>query len=513
MNEPRPPRTGDGWQSRRRFLQTSVAGAAALGSASIGSIALAQSDAVRLAPTIEPLVRLLETTSRGEVLEALGARVRSGLDHDQLLAALLLAGVRNIQPRPVGFKFHAVLVVHAVHLASRNLPPADRWLPLFWAVDDFKASQFRDVLAGDWQLPPVNERLVPGADQARQAFERAMEAWDEPAADVAAAGIVRHLPASQCLALLSRYGARDYRDIGHKAIYVANAWRTLQTIGWQHAEAVVRSIAYAQLDYRGWSHPATSDAPADRSWRHNLTVVDRIRPGWQEGKLEMAPAIELLDTLRAGADADASAQVVALLNRAVAPQAIADACHLFAAELMMKRPGILALHAITTTNALQVLYRANSDDRLRRLLLLQNAAMLTHFRDDTLSHDEKRAPIIDRFAAMAIPNRGSAIEAIMAEAARDRAAAVRMTLGYLRSAGADAKALLDAAQRLIALKGNNAHDYKYSAAVFEDYGHVSHLWRDRYLAAAMQYLTAPQANDNPLVARTRAALGARVPTA
>jgi hypothetical protein len=31
----------------------------------------------------------------------------------------LLAGVRNIEPRPsVGFKFHAVLVVNPVHLAS-----------------------------------------------------------------------------------------------------------------------------------------------------------------------------------------------------------------------------------------------------------------------------------------------------------------------------------------------------------------------------------------------------------
>ena len=43
----------------------------------------------------------------------------------QVLAALLLAGVRNVQPRPVGFKFHAVLVVNSAHLASlgaREMP-------------------------------------------------------------------------------------------------------------------------------------------------------------------------------------------------------------------------------------------------------------------------------------------------------------------------------------------------------------------------------------------------------
>ncbi len=35
------------------------------------------------------------------------------------------------------------------------------------------------------------------------------------------------------------YGARDFRNIGHKAIYAANAWRTLQAIGWRHAEPVL----------------------------------------------------------------------------------------------------------------------------------------------------------------------------------------------------------------------------------------------------------------------------------
>src|SRR5262249_34874876 len=66
-------------------------------------------------PEIEPLVRLLEDTSRSRLLEEVGARVKSGTSYREVLAALLLAGVRNIQPRPVGFKFHAVLVVNSAH--------------------------------------------------------------------------------------------------------------------------------------------------------------------------------------------------------------------------------------------------------------------------------------------------------------------------------------------------------------------------------------------------------------
>src|SRR5688572_21142225 len=56
---------------------------------------------VRLHPEIEPLVRLLEDTPRDRVLEEIGARLKRGLTYREVVAALLLAGVRNIQPRPV----------------------------------------------------------------------------------------------------------------------------------------------------------------------------------------------------------------------------------------------------------------------------------------------------------------------------------------------------------------------------------------------------------------------------
>jgi hypothetical protein len=92
---------------------------------------------VQFQPEIEPLVRLLEDAPRERVLEVFADRVRGGTSYRQVLAALLLAGVRNIQPRPVGFKFHAVLVVNSAHLASLNSPDQDRWLPILWALGPF----------------------------------------------------------------------------------------------------------------------------------------------------------------------------------------------------------------------------------------------------------------------------------------------------------------------------------------------------------------------------------------
>ena len=168
---------------------------------------------------------------RAALLEEVAARIKRGLSYRELLAALLLAGVRNVQPRPVGFKFHAVLVVNSAHLASLASPDSDRWLPIFWALDYFKDSQARDVSEGDWTMGPVNGSTMPGAPKAGQAFIESMNNWDEAAADAAVASLVRTADEREIFEIFCRFGARDFRDIGHKAIYVANGWRTLQHIG------------------------------------------------------------------------------------------------------------------------------------------------------------------------------------------------------------------------------------------------------------------------------------------
>src|SRR5688572_12186901 len=178
--------------SRRRLLQASAAGGAMaflsrLPPVSAQEAALSPA-LVRLDDSIEPLVALLEDTPRERLLEEVAARIRKGASYREVLAALLLAGVRNVQPRPnVGFKFHAVLVVNSAHLASQASPDTDRWLPIFWALDYFKDAQARTARESGWRMRRVDEARVP-ADKggARDALAKAMDAWDEAAADAAA---------------------------------------------------------------------------------------------------------------------------------------------------------------------------------------------------------------------------------------------------------------------------------------------------------------------------------------
>lgn len=496
---------------RRRFLGLAAAGTvASLGDLGLlARLPLVSAEEARLDPTavrfgggLEPVVRLLEETPRERVLEELGARIRSGLPYRDVVAALLLAGVRNIEPRPVGFQFHAVLVVNSAHLASVASPPSDRWLPILWAVDQFKVSQAADARVGDWTLGAVNEAAVPPGHRARQAFVHAMDTWDEAAADAAIAGLVRSAGAPEIFEILARYGARDFREIGHKAIYVANSFRTLEVIGWQHAEPVLRSLAYALLDRDGArGNPSDADLPADRPFRENLRVVDRIGGGWLGGTPSAEATTTMLHALRSATPPEASARAVELLNRGAAPRSLFDAFFESSAELMMRAPGILSLHATTFTNAVHHAWHRCRDDRTRRLLILQNAAFIPLFRGAAGAGVE-----IDTLAPGPLDGQGpAAIEEIFAEVGRDRLAAARKILAFLK-ASPDPRPLADAARRLIFLKGVDSHDYKYSSAVLEDYPVLAPPVRERFLAAAAFHLKGSGDADNALAHRARAAI-------
>jgi hypothetical protein len=436
-----------------------------------------------------------------------GERIHSGTSYREVLTALLLAGVRNVQPRPdVGHKFHAVLVVNAAHLASINSPAEHRWLPVFWALDYFKEAQAQDAREGDWTMRPVDESAVPSATKARGAFVAAMDNWDEPAADAAVAALARSAGASEVYEILFRFGARDFRDIGHKAIFAANSLRTLNCIGWQYAEPVLRSLAYAMLQHEG-GNPAKGDAAADRPGRKNLERLKRIRPDWLEGKADSAATVDLLATLRQASDDEVCDHVVDVLNRGVAPQSVWDAIFVGAGELLARQPGIVGIHTVTSANALRFAWGTVASDETRRLLLLQNAAFLTLFRQDMRRRGDLKNLEIDRLAPAATSaGARPTVQEIFAGMDRDRLAAAGEVLAYLQD-HPQPKELIDAARVLVFLKGTNAHDYKFSSAALEDFHHVSPPWRNRYLATSVFNLRGSSEPDNDLVKRTRAALG------
>ena len=452
-------------------------------------------DIVQFTPEMEEVVRWIERTPRERCLEEAVERLKKGLPYRQLLGGVFLAGIRNIKPRPVGFKFHAVLAMSAAHQLSLDASQADRLLPMFWALDSFKNSQAQDVREGDWSLAPVKEATVPSPSQSRQRFIEAMNAWDDEAADVAVAGLCRSAGAAEVRELLWTYGIRDQQNVGHKAIFTAHAFRTLEVIGWEHAEPVLRSLVYGLLN-GGKSATAT---PMEQ----NQALLAQVRPDWALGKADPAATTSLLQTLREADTMGAATAVVELLNKGVAASSLWDAILLAGSELLMRKTAIVTLHATTACNSLFYTFRQSGQDATRLLSLLQAASWITMFREGARSRDGlPDKPHIDELVpAEMVPD----VDAIFAGLKDNRAQASAQALKFAQGGGSPA-AFFDTARHLILTKGTDAHDYKFAASAMEDLSHASPQVRPQLLAASVYYLKGAADQDSSLLTRAREAL-------
>jgi hypothetical protein len=291
---------------------------------------------------------------------------------------------------------------------------------------------------------------------------------------------------------------RDQRNIGHKPIFAAQSWRTLQTIGWEHAEPVLRSLTFGLLDLQG-------DRPRPLGpYEANLETARKVRDDWQVGRMDSRATTALLQCLRQASPEAASAEAARLVNEGVAPGAIWDAVNLHASELMMRNPGIVSLHATTATNSLHYIFHASGDDLTRRLALLQAAGWQPLYRDRT----KAAKPLeIDGIKAAETAAKGDeAVGEIFATINQDRASAAAKAVAYLSQGGSSAR-LFDAARRMIFHKGTDSHDYKYGAAIWEECVAASEpKWQGSLAAAAMHYLPGAQTKDSPLMIRAREAV-------
>ena len=141
--------------TRRHFvggLSLAVLGAAANRLGRVGAAALDAGEG----PVDPKLVGLIRDVPRARLLEALTERIRNGLAYPELLGAVAEAAAREVSPYPVvGFKYHAFMVMQSVHLTTVNGRTEDRWLPVLWAADLFKAAQAQDDVQTGWTMGPV----------------------------------------------------------------------------------------------------------------------------------------------------------------------------------------------------------------------------------------------------------------------------------------------------------------------------------------------------------------------
>jgi hypothetical protein len=237
--------------------------------------------------------------------------------------------------------------------------------------------------------------------------------------------------------------------------------------------------------------PATHDLPPDRPWRENEKRLSQIPASWGQGHDDAGARTHLRAALYQASPDEAGAVVVELLRRGVSPEPIWQVLFDTAAELVLRQPGIVAVHSQTTANALHYTYLVSHDDRTRQLTLLQCAAFVAMFRQMT------GAAAGDLDLSTLPPQRPDhagedAITEIFAElTASRRLLAAQKCLGFLQEGG-DAAQLISIARHHVAYGAREPHDFKFAEAMLENYAQLPDAtWRPRFLSAGMAYFKAP----------------------
>ena len=445
------------------------------------------------------IARLLIDTPRASLLPALTARIRAGLRPAELLRGLAIAACREVSPYPhVGFRYHAVMMLRSVELSVAGMPDARRWLPLLWTADYFKTASAQQDYFRSWSLPPMGES-IPNAP----ALAAALVAWDRDAADRAAHGMVVRGQAGSALQTLMLHAARDFRAIGHKTIAAANADRLYRSLGADPllAEPLVRSLALAVQNPAGDDFPAGHEHLADRDWKLNRSIAAALPPDWNRGREDVSAARTLLQEFRTGSSEQAVTAAVDLLEHGVGADAVWEAVAMFAAELVLRRNDIVAVHANTTADAMRYCYAASDTDAARRLLLLQAVAFMARFRELTAPRRGASNRRID--AVEPLP--AESLDEIFETLGRSRYSAVRQALGWLEAGGSPV-ALAGRLRWYATLKNTGTHDIKFIEAMLENYRRLRFPWRDRLLAASLMYANASRTPDDPVVLRAQSLL-------
>ena len=509
---------------RRQFLCTAAAGSAVAGAALVSPTGLNKllagnsekpnlaEDLIRYRAEIEPYVQLIEDTPREKCFDAIVDKINLGLPYRHLMAALFLAGIRNIDSSHVGGNLHTIFVVHSAHQLGLDSSVDQRLLPMFWSLDYFKQVQERGNQSK--RMKSTSSSFL-NLEHPLEELEKGCLEFDVDRIERSLVTLVRTRGAAEVAEPLWRLAARDFIPLGHKAIYMANAWRTLQTIGWEYAEPTLRSLAQSLASYNrvNQSRMFTIEKQCyNQNWILAQTNVTKLPGNWASGKSDPAFVKELVQAMRTGNHFDAATLVTSrLVDGSIQANSVWDAIHLAAGEIVLRQATIGSMHGVTAANALHYGFTQAFKPDTRLLLLLQGVGFVCHFIPFLDARVESRGTAFPKRNLLNIEptdiatNQNEAISEVLQAVSSNPGLAASRALKYA-SQFDDHRSLLRAARRLVYAKGTEAHRYKFAAAIFEDMPLVSPQWRPQMLAAATQYFCGPSLSDSPVMRKAKTAL-------
>lgn len=436
---------------------------------------------------INELVKRVRSTPHDELLRKAVSwhSAANGPDWRDLLAAAFLAGIRDVEPRPVGFQFHCVMMTTSAFSIATRAPEPERLAAALFNLDEFKRSQARDARGGDWTMKAAPATAAVDVAAATSAITEVFEKWDLDAADQASTALAHCASLDEAFEPLWWYGLRDFTNIGHNPIFVAQTHRTLQHIGWRHGYDVMRSLVYGLLDGKPGAEDQTFVANQERASRLVLPATTS----------KAGVSVEdIVTQLHTGTPESASKAAEAALAKGLSLEVLWDALRLFAVEQSWRDPGILTAHSLTSINALRYIANKATAAHVRSMAVLQAVAYQVLYRD-FLSARGSYDKAVDGVASLQPATAAKDPKAVFAAAGEDPRDAAPLAIATAHNHMAE---LMTATRHWLVRKPREAHDYKFAAALLEEMEDASPTTARTMLAASLGYLRKPTDRDHKL---------------
>ena len=456
---------------------------------------------------IEQLAERIMQADPDSIVGMVVCELRDGVSRQDLLAACLNAGMR--------FQgHHSAYVAHPVRVVSDTVSSEASLLPMFYHLSVLKNRASRPTLR--W----LDKSKIPSSDKAESQFHTAMAAGERDDAGLAMITMCRSMGPQQAYRHLLMYGAqRNHNSGGHTAISVVNTLRTLHATDWRCAET---ALQFAVTD-EAWRQPGGSELCVENKDRADRT--ESLTKSWAATTSEPSQVRELVDLFRQGRpDVACRETFERLCNGTVSAGAVWDAVFLTTAEMVVRYKFVggkrLAGHSITCANALNYVFRTESDTSTRVYCLLEAVEWTTSFlarerarpalrEFDLLSLDPgetAKDPVdgLNEIFGLLPPRRFAAMHRPGFE---DVDVAMGKTLAWVKR-HQNIDQYLARAMWLMCIKSTpEVHDFKYPMALFENSQQASAPWQPLLLAASVHVLHGTDMEESQIVHQAREHVG------
>ena len=198
---------------------------------------------VQFPDAIEPLVRFIEETPPGDIVDSTLDKLRAGVPAQTMLTASALAVTRSsdLPPGHHGGPLHPLAGLHAVSKLVGRLDGEERFLPIVQHVA-LANKHIHDPGMGPYTLLKFDPLDAGGVQATKEAFLKAANRGESNKADHLFLWLWDHVPPVEALDLLLSVAIPKNALDDHYFIFPGFTWRALDVIGREYLPILMRPV-------------------------------------------------------------------------------------------------------------------------------------------------------------------------------------------------------------------------------------------------------------------------------